>query len=195
MKRLLFIRHGESEANARGLISSDRNGYHLVEEGRKQIEYLTGQIYKLRFRSAYSSPLLRCVESAHLISGSLGIPISIDERLRETDYGDLNNSVIHGRLIDLDPDFLRANRVESLESHLERTESFIKDSADMSIVVTHGLVVRAAISIVTGIGQDEMGGVRIRPGSMTFMDTDSRKLYSLGNFQITDAIRKAFSVD
>lgn len=194
-RRMIFLRHGESESNRLGLISNDRDRYPLLEEGKRQIEFISGQIRDFGLKVIYTSPYARARESAEIISLALGIPVIADERLRETDYGQLNNTVVVGRVIDMDAETAISRGVESLESHRLRTLSFMSECGDRSVIVTHGLVVRAAISIITGIGQDEMGGVHIRPGSMTVMDADLKKIYSIGNFLVSGRLLKIFSTD
>ena len=194
-RRLLFIRHGESESNRLGLISNCRDRYHLLEEGKEQINFISEHIHNFGLKVVYTSPYARARESAEIISSNLDIPIIADERLRETDYGQLNNTVMVGRVIDMDPEMARERGVESLESHRLRTDSFMSGCPDRSAIVTHGLVVRAAVSIITGIGQDEMGGIHIRPGSMTLLDADLKKVYSIGNFLVSGRMQKTFSLD
>jgi probable phosphoglycerate mutase len=78
---LILVRHGQSTANAAGLLAG-RSESSLTEAGRRQVEALRphlGPVIRV-----VSSPLVRAVESATALD--LG-PVEIDERWIEVDYG------------------------------------------------------------------------------------------------------------
>ena len=81
---LILVRHGESVANAQGLLLG-RTDAELTEAGRAQAagvrRLLTARVAELR-----SSPLARARHTAAALG--LGVPLSIDERWIEVDYGE-----------------------------------------------------------------------------------------------------------
>ena len=81
---LILVRHGESVANAQGLLLG-RTDAELTENGRVQAAnaraLLEGPVAEVR-----SSPLLRARDTAALLA--LGPPVSVDERWIEVDYGE-----------------------------------------------------------------------------------------------------------
>jgi alpha-ribazole phosphatase len=81
---LILVRHGESVANAQGLLLG-RTDAELTETGRVQAEdaraLLYGPVAEVR-----SSPLLRARDTAELLA--LGPPVTLDERWIEVDYGE-----------------------------------------------------------------------------------------------------------
>jgi probable phosphoglycerate mutase len=83
---LVLVRHGESVANAQGLLLG-RLDAALTEHGRAQAaaasSMLTAPVVELR-----SSPLARARDTASLLG--LDVPVQIDERWIEVDYGEFD---------------------------------------------------------------------------------------------------------
>lgn len=81
---LILVRHGESVANAQGLLLG-RTDAELTETGRAQAAavptLLERPVVEVR-----SSPLRRAVDTAELLG--LDVPVLIDERWIEVDYGE-----------------------------------------------------------------------------------------------------------
>jgi probable phosphoglycerate mutase len=89
---LYFVRHGESEANVLRVISNRGYRHGLTEKGRAQALVLAGRLKDARPARIYTSPLLRAVQTAEILSAFLEAPIKIAGALREYDCG-----VIEGR--------------------------------------------------------------------------------------------------
>ncbi len=92
--RYFALRHGSSEANARGIIVSDprtgEDGYGLTAAGRAEVrDALTGWHEDVAL--IVSSPFRRARESAAIARTVLGseAPLVIDARLRERHFGAL----------------------------------------------------------------------------------------------------------
>jgi probable phosphoglycerate mutase len=89
--QLYFVRHGESEANARQVFSnSDRDtAFGLTNVGRAQVEDLAGRLAGVPFAAFYCSPVLRARQSADIVSARLGIDYVITPAIAEYDVGEL----------------------------------------------------------------------------------------------------------
>jgi probable phosphoglycerate mutase len=89
---LILVRHGESTANAQGLLLG-RTDAELTETGRAQAaavpSLLERPVAELR-----SSPLRRAVDTAELLG--LGLPVEIDDRWIEVDYGEFECQPLGG---------------------------------------------------------------------------------------------------
>ncbi|MBK8990359.1 MAG: histidine phosphatase family protein [Gammaproteobacteria bacterium] len=92
--RYFALRHGSSEANARGIIVSDprtgEDGYGLTAAGRTEVrDALTGWHEDVAL--IVTSPFRRARESASIARTVLGgeAPLVIDARLRERHFGAL----------------------------------------------------------------------------------------------------------
>jgi broad specificity phosphatase PhoE len=81
---LILVRHGESEANAKGLLLG-RTDAPLTEKGRYQAAAVR-QLLHEPVLAAWSSPLSRAWDTAGLLS--LECPVVIDDRWIEVDYGE-----------------------------------------------------------------------------------------------------------
>jgi len=84
---LYFVRHGESEANNRHVISNGRSTFGLTSRGRQQAKTLAESLRNTPFTAMYSSPILRARETADILSTAFGISYQVTEALREYDCG------------------------------------------------------------------------------------------------------------
>jgi broad specificity phosphatase PhoE len=84
---LVFARHGETEANAKGLLLG-RLDPPLNERGRTQAEALARAFAAgAPPATITSSPLCRTRETAEAIGAACGVEVEVDGRLVEVDYG------------------------------------------------------------------------------------------------------------
>ncbi len=106
---LVLARHGETDANAGGLLLG-RLDPPLNERGRAQAAALAVAFAARTPPAAIvSSPLHRTRETAEMIAGACGMPVEIDDRLVEVDYG-----VWDGHpFADLPPDLVRRWRTDA----------------------------------------------------------------------------------
>jgi len=88
MKRIVLVRHGESEGNAKGLFTGWLD-VPLTEKGKTQALALSEKIKAETFDRVISSDLCRSVETARLTWGERKPDIELDERLREKHFGNL----------------------------------------------------------------------------------------------------------
>ena len=85
--KLYFVRHGESEANLLHKISNRGLKHGLTDKGRAQAISLAQTLESTSFAKLYSSPLLRAVQTAEILSQGLEIPFEITDAMREFDCG------------------------------------------------------------------------------------------------------------
>jgi 2,3-bisphosphoglycerate-dependent phosphoglycerate mutase len=105
---ILFVRHGESEGNARGLMQG-RLDLGLSERGRAQARRLAGWLSERNFgwSTAWTSPLARAAETAKLIAELTGQPPAVPEPdLAEIDAGSLEG-LNRAQIIKRHPDFMK----------------------------------------------------------------------------------------
>ncbi len=90
MSHFIFVRHGQSQANADGVIADAHSP--LTTEGIAQARQTAGEIRTLGIDTIVVSPYLRAQQTAETIAGELGIDlahIQIIEELRERGLGEL----------------------------------------------------------------------------------------------------------
>lgn len=90
--RLYFARHGESVANTGNIISNRDLAHPLTPAGRQQAERLAERLAEAGISRIYCSPVPRALETAGIVSHSLGLPLNTADALREFDCG-----VLEGR--------------------------------------------------------------------------------------------------
>jgi len=85
--KFCFVRHGESEANTRRILSNRASPFGLTSLGKQQANTLANNLRDLRVTAVFSSPIRRARETAEILAGSLGLPYQVTEALREYDCG------------------------------------------------------------------------------------------------------------
>ena len=85
--RLYFVRHGESEANTRRVISNRESPFGLTDLGRQQANSLADKLKDIPITAIFSSPVLRARKTADILSQACGQPYQVTEALREYDCG------------------------------------------------------------------------------------------------------------
>lgn len=109
--KIYFVRHAESVANAKGVLSSKEDDGGITEKGKTQCNDLASTLNDINFDIAYISPFQRTKETFfHFSTEVSSAEYVFDERLSELDYGNL-----HGETH------------ESAEEHLKSTLSKIKN--------------------------------------------------------------------
>ena len=160
---LLLIRHGQSNANAKGLLIATEQD-ELTELGKLQSIQLAATLKNFRFTQPsllFCSPWMRARQTAALVFGP-SAQIQYDSRLAETHPG------IFGTWLEADfnriyPDFSNdiQNRYEQGESHLDmanRVREWVDcqilthtHESGLAVVVAHGGPISVVIQQLLGI--------------------------------------------
>ncbi len=82
-----FLRHGETDWNARGL-SQGNTDIPLNGIGRAQAERAARTLKGHTFGTIIASPLSRARDTAAAVAGALGMQLSFDDDLREVGFGE-----------------------------------------------------------------------------------------------------------
>ncbi len=162
MLRLIFARHGESEANLLHEFSNTGLKHGLTEKGRLQAEILAKRLRRMQVTRIYASPLLRAVQTAEIIAAELGLPFTIHEALREYDVGiyeGRSDAAAWARYNEVDDAWMlhgeagqRMEGGESLNDIRARFEPFIRELAgqfgaqsESILLVSHGGLYRTML--------------------------------------------------
>jgi broad specificity phosphatase PhoE len=142
---ILLARHGETDWNVQGRLQGwdDRP---LNETGRAQARELAMRLADVPFDAVYASDLSRARETAEIVAEPHGVPVVVDEDLREMDYGSwsgLTRTQIEQRF----PGETRHDG-ETREEHLERVLRAAERIAALHpgeriLIVSHGGSLRA----------------------------------------------------
>jgi broad specificity phosphatase PhoE len=85
--KLVFSRHGESEANVRHVYWNSPGRFPLTHKGREQAEALADALAAFQFAALYCSPVLRALETAQIVGRRLGLTPQVADGLREYNVG------------------------------------------------------------------------------------------------------------
>ena len=84
--KLYIARHGETPWNVENRVSG-RTDVPLTEKGVEQARLLAHSVMGKGIQVIIASPLLRARQTAQAVSEAIGVPIELDERLIELDFG------------------------------------------------------------------------------------------------------------
>jgi broad specificity phosphatase PhoE len=164
-RSLVVIRHGRTEANARGVLLG-RQDPSLDEVGWAQAEALAVAVSDGRFGevgAVVSSPLVRTHQTAQLAAERLGLEVELDERLIELDYGEFDGTPVseipgptwHRWRSDME---FRPPGGESLAELHERVRSAcaewatrVPDVGGTVVMVSHVSPIKAAVAWALGV--------------------------------------------
>lgn len=168
---LIVVRHGRTSANASGLLLGRRLDPGLDDLGRRQAEAVAAALAGAD--RVVSSPLRRARQTAE----ALGLPVTVDERWAEVDYGELDGTP----LAEVPPEVWARWRAdahhapaggESMRDLAARVRAACDDLAGEAterdvVVVSHVSPVKAAVAWSLGVGDDVAWRMWCAPGSIT----------------------------
>ncbi len=88
MARIIMVRHGETEWNRQMRVQGGRSDIPLNDAGRSQAENARNALKNKELSAVYSSPMLRALETARIISTPHKLEIATLPELSELDAGD-----------------------------------------------------------------------------------------------------------
>jgi probable phosphoglycerate mutase len=162
MTHLLIWRHGQTSWNAvarmQGQIDID-----LDDVGRAQAVSAASVLAARRPDLIVSSDLSRALSTAHALADLCGLPVELDKRLRERDYGPWQG-LLPAEIHERDPAAFEAWRrteepsmagIETLPDLASRAAAALEDAAarvgtGTAVMVTHGGAARAGAARLLG---------------------------------------------
>jgi broad specificity phosphatase PhoE len=180
---LILVRHGQTDANARGLLLG-RSDPPLTEAGRRQAVALAAALP--RPDRIVSSPLTRARHTAAVLAGAApGVTdaedVQVDQRWIEMDYGDLDGSpptALDERAWQAwraDPEFVPAGgeSVAAVSARVrEACEELASDAARGDVmVVSHVSPIKAAVAWALGVGDEVAWRMYVADAAVCRIDT------------------------
>lgn len=158
--RLYIVRHGQTDSNVNGKLLSttdediNNNGYDQALAVRKKLE-------NIKFDLCFSSNYKRTISTANIIIDKK-IPIIIDERINERDFGTLEGGAHDDKY---SPEFWdyylnkSCYEVEPLQKLFSRTKDFLgylKENYDDKtiLIISHAATIRAIHYNITGFDKE-----------------------------------------
>jgi|ECHvirMinimDraft_2_1075157.scaffolds.fasta_scaffold00287_2 broad specificity phosphatase PhoE len=172
-----FIRHGESEANAKGIYPNDSTP--LTPRGVDQAKALAKAMTGIKVEAIISSPALRATQTAEQLASELGLRVEVDDRFREVGLGSLvgkNVASIPERDVELMDEYYRdgtkygIEKLKQLQGRLLSGISEIQEGGKKSvIIVSHQAPIRAAISMAVGATDKWLARIPVDNASISVM--------------------------
>ncbi|WP_214370447.1 histidine phosphatase family protein [Pseudonocardia sp. H11422] len=180
---LILVRHGQTAANARGLLLG-RADPPLTETGYRQARALAAALP--RAARIVSSPLMRARQTAAVLAGAApgatdAEDVEVDPRWIEMDYGDLDGRPATAlgeqswRTWRQDPDFVPAGG-ESVAAVCTRVRQACVELADDAaradvVVVSHVSPIKAAVTWALGVGDEVAWRMFLADAAVCRIDT------------------------
>ena len=156
---IYLVRHGQTLQNRAGLLQG-RSDFPLNEMGREARR--VGAFFReqgVRFDAVYTSPLRRAVQTAALIAGET-VPLRVDERLIEMDYGPYEGMDLRApapEVLAFFRDFVNVPApagMEKLSAVTARLGAFLEqlrpEAEERDILVsTHAIALKGALEYLT----------------------------------------------
>jgi broad specificity phosphatase PhoE len=183
MLKLIFVRHGQTEANANRRLQGISDG-PLTEEGQRQIEKLALQLKDIRIDSIVSSDLIRAKDTAAAIAKFHAVDVQVNPLVREWNCGDLDGkpAEVFLDLIqrpDVDLATFRPGGGENLIEVKLRASEFLNQimasfpGTDKTMVVcSHGDFIRMAIGIILDMQIEDAEAIQLGNASYSTFEFD-----------------------
>ena len=153
-----FVRHGETDLNSPERRMQGVSDYDINENGIKQAESTRDKLNNEEFDLIITSPLKRALHTAQIINSTKNVPMIIDDRIRERNYGQAEGMPFKKEYFNLDFDF-RSIGGEPMENYELRLKDFIKDvkskyNDKKVLVVAHNGIISFLSCILEGVPAD-----------------------------------------
>ena len=172
MYTIYIVRHGETDNNKKRVLQG-RSNLPLNEVGIKQAEKVKEYFAEkdIQFDKVYSSPLIRAIKTAQIITGSTqvgsdatdnsadAVPFVLDDHLLEMDYGPYEGCSLLDpppEIIEFFSDFVNNPAPEGMENlpdlvaRMGRFMESLKKEGDQTILIsTHAIAMKGILEHLT----------------------------------------------
>lgn len=181
MARLVLIRHAPTPETGKKL-TGRLPGVGLDDPGRDAAEATAAALAGLPFAAVYTSPLMRCRETARIVAAPHGLRPIPYRSLIEVDYGTWSGRSLGSltrtkawRGLLRSPSRFRFPGGERLGEVAARSAAACEDLADAHpdetiAVVSHGDVIKSALAHFLGVPADLYHRLVVSPASWSIVD-------------------------
>jgi len=181
MARLVLVRHAPTAETGKKL-SGRLAGIGLSADGRRAAGSAARALSPMRAAAVYSSPLLRCKETARIIAEPHDLDPVAYRSLIEVDYGAWSGRSLASlrrtkawRQVTTAPSRFRFPGGERLGEVGIRAVAACEELAaahprDTIFLVSHGDVIKAALAHYLGVPFDLFGRITVDPASWSIID-------------------------
>jgi broad specificity phosphatase PhoE len=172
-RTVTLVRHGQTERSARAAYSGQLD-IPLTSLGREQAVRCAEQLAGSGIDGVYTSPLVRARDTAQAIADAAGVPLIVDDRLIEVDYGPFEGLDRDGARAKYGQPFAdwRADPfgspvpgMEPLPVALERASAATADALDACehpVLVAHQGILRIVLIAIGELAPEDYFSRRLR---------------------------------
>jgi probable phosphoglycerate mutase len=185
--RLVLVRHGQTTANAEGILDTRPPGKPLTEEGHRQAAELALRLADEPVVAVYASRTLRAQQTARPVAAQHGLTAHILDGVHEVFIGDLEgrqtpeaHSILHELYHAWHAGDLEAARPGG-ESGKQVLDRYLADVASIysahrhgtAVLVSHGAAIRLAVVALAANVDGAFAGPRyLANGAMVLLEAD-----------------------
>jgi len=175
--RIYLVRHGETMWNVEKRLQGWKDS-PLTDNGLRSAKRLAKRLQDIRLDRVFSSDQKRALTTAEIIAKDRNIPIEVLSSLRELNFGSWEGMTISEietlypleySTYKTDPDRYTSVGGESIEQLFDRASKALKIIGSCGeenvLVVTHGVTIRALMTIISGQGMDGFAKIPVFLGT------------------------------
>ena len=183
MPIIYLLRHAQSVANTKGILAGQDDSVELSKVGFKQAESLVSYLSAIKFSKVYSSPLTRCIQTiAPFMEKNSKIDFQIDNRVIEMNYGKWSGRKL--AVLSEDPKwksvqnnpagftFPQGESFKSMRRRIDLALTNLKKEKGPILVVTHGDIIKMAITSSLGLPINRFQSFVVEPASLTIINLE-----------------------
>jgi probable phosphoglycerate mutase len=200
----LFLRHGISDANEKGVLAGRLPDINLSTKGREQARQLVKHIEDLQVHRILVSPLDRCLQTVEPYLASSGKRFYFEKSFIEMNYGDwsgqklkeLSKTKDWKKVQSKPSEFIFPNG-ESFRNAQRRVLQQMKALAEKNpkkniLIVSHGDIIKLAICASLSMKLDDFQRIVVDPASITAINwEDNSKTLLYANRTPTRSRKKS----
>lgn len=192
MPRVLLIRHAQSTANRRGVLTGQTPGVSLSAQGRVQSQELALRLGKAKLSQLRVSPMQRCIETIEpWINAQRKFQsesLIVDHGVNELDFGDWTGRKISS--VSMTREWARVQKQASKAKFpngesLKQVQRRARSSFDEAVsargrgaigIVTHADVIKVLVADLLNLHLDEFQKIVIDNASVTVFEYNKGKV-------------------
>ena len=183
MPIIYLLRHAQSVANTKGILAGQDDSVELSKVGFKQAESLVSYLSAIKFSKVYSSPLTRCIQTiAPFMEKNSKIDFQIDNRVIEMNYGKWSGRKLavlskdsKWKSVQNNPagfTFPQGESFKSMRRRIDLALTNLKKEKGPILVVTHGDIIKMAITSSLGLPINRFQSFVVEPASLTIINLE-----------------------
>ncbi len=193
MATILLVRHGENDWVKKHRLAGWIEGIHLNENGRQQAADAAERLAALPIKAIYSSPVLRCRETADFIAGPQDLPVKLLDDIGEVHYGQWEGKKIKklakkkewftvqffpSRMQFPGGDTLRGVQTRGVNAIEALAQSH--DDKDIIVVVSHADLIKLVLAYYLGVHIDLFERIIVSPASVSILHLSKNGVVRVG---------------